>query len=39
MSITSVGRIFGTERFYTLVAGCCGVIVKKELRNSEKFQN
>ncbi|WP_161848225.1 hypothetical protein [Athalassotoga saccharophila] len=37
--VTSVERIFGTKKFYTLMTGCCGVRAKKELRNSKKFQN
>ncbi|MGC9124053.1 MAG: hypothetical protein ACP5IB_08330 [Thermoplasmata archaeon] len=39
MPVISVERILVIKKFYTLVAGCCGVMSKKELRNSNKFQN
>jgi hypothetical protein len=39
MPVTSVERILTIKKFYTLVAGCCGVRAKQELRNSKKFQN
>ncbi|MGC8573789.1 MAG: hypothetical protein ACP5L0_07355 [Caldisphaera sp.] len=39
MPVTSVERILVIKKFYTLVAGCCGVMSKKELRNIEELQN
>jgi hypothetical protein len=37
--VTSVEKILAIRKFYTLVAGYYGVMAKKKLRNSKKFQN